>query len=309
MQNNKKVALVRQIDNRYFDSEIRGVAKVVSKDGGYALRLSLTNLSQRKDGLLFVYLDDKKYRLNDIYGGFFDCDEDFNGGVAIVFKTGEGSFPIAYGKFSQDAKTVWEMIKSEKNYDKGEEPIPKEKVVFSNEEYDDEAISLVDYYAVEESRKQGELNGKTNQTDDLQIFDERNEGSGEEEKESGTTSPYADEDGNSEQDGAFPTYYQRVKENLESIFSQNEKMYDLENMVANSRWVKVGSGENSYVVGIINYGNTPRYICYGIAGKYGNKPSQIKNYASFIPKSPFNLKGEGFWVMFQDAISGESGKL
>ena len=80
-------------------------------------------------------------------------------------------------------------------------------------------------------------------------------------------------------------------------------------MVKNSRWVRVGSDENSYVVGIILVENSPRYICYGLNGKYNLKPSEIKTYCSFVPKSPFNLKGEGYWVMFQNAISGESDKL
>ena len=77
-------------------------------------------------------------------------------------------------------------------------------------------------------------------------------------------------------------------------------------MVSESRWVKVTQNGKSFVVGVIDEKNYPKYICYGLPGAYGQKPKEIKGYASFIPKSPFALKGDGYWVMYQDAVSGKS---
>ena len=76
-------------------------------------------------------------------------------------------------------------------------------------------------------------------------------------------------------------------------------------MVAESRWVEVDyeSGKK-YVVGVINESGKPRYVCYGVRGEYGKKPPEFKDYCSFVPSSPFALKGGGFWIMYQDAESG-----
>ena len=34
-------------------------------------------------------------------------------------------------------------------------------------------------------------------------------------------------------------------------------------------------------------------------------PKELDGYCSFIPLSVFDMKGDGFWMMFQDAVTGE----
>ena len=306
MQNFKSVALIRQINEGYSDGEIRGVARLLKKDKTFGLSLSITNLLPAKNGEYLVWLENAKYQLNDLYGGFFDCNSDYNGGIAIVFKSQDGFKPIAYGKFSQNAKTVWEMIDSEKNHAKKEEVSAQKTTVFSSQEYDDFAIAEDDYFA-NERREKGELEDGGEKCGS-QDFNCNSQDIQQEEKESSFASSNSYENDDCSQNEFYPTYYERIKDKLESVFSENPKEECLEKMVGHSRWARVGDGANSFVVGVISINGVPRYICYGLLGSFYSKPSEIKSYASFIPKSPFNLKGEGYWVMFQSAINGESDK-
>ncbi len=306
MQNLKPVALIRQIETDDSFYSVRGVAKRIKENEKFVVRVSLVNLSPLKSGEYFIFLDNKKYPLNDLYGGFFESYEDFKGAVCIVKADGETLLPVAYGKFSQDAKSIWEIIESEKNGYKTEDSDAKTRDILSSQDYDDEQIATVDYFKIEREQNRGELN-ETKPISE-QVFAERPTFEREEEKESRASSAEIDGDGAFAKNQQDETYYERVKSQLERLFKEREKETDLENMVANSRWVKVGDGANFYAVGIIVEDNVPKFVCYGLTGSYDSKPSQIKNYSSFIPKSPFNLKGDGYWVMFQDAISGESVK-
>lgn len=306
MQNLKKVALVRGVGQSYLSGEIKGVAKLCKNGVESGISLSLNNLPKQNEGNYFVLLDDRKHELNDLYGGFFKCNEDFCGGVAVFFNGKEGTIPIAYGKFSPNAKSIEEMTYSETNNNEKKEIVAQKADIFSAQEYDDEAIATDDYYKFS---SEGGVNDNPIESNGNEIFGEWNQDKRQEEKESDSSAFGTYENEHCEKNEYGATYYERIKEQLENIFQENPKEVALENMVKNSRWIRVGKGESSYVVGVIYFNEKPRYICYGVLGRYLSKPSEIKTYSSFIPKSPFNLKGEGYWVMFQDAISGESDKL
>ena len=86
MQNFKSVALIRQINEGYSDGEIRGVARLLKRDKTFGLSLSITNLLPAKNGEYLLCLENEKYQLNDLYGGFFACNANYDGGIVIVFK-------------------------------------------------------------------------------------------------------------------------------------------------------------------------------------------------------------------------------
>lgn len=101
-------------------------------------------------------------------------------------------------------------------------------------------------------------------------------------------------------------FFESVRKEMDELFESFPKEESLSKMVAESKWVKVSyEGEKSYVVGIIYSEQTPIFICYGVPGKFGEKPSEFKGYCSFIPSSPFALEKDGYWVIYQDARTGE----
>lgn len=99
-------------------------------------------------------------------------------------------------------------------------------------------------------------------------------------------------------------FYDRVKEQLEDLFARGEKFEALEKAMPGTKWVKVDYDDSGryYVVGLI--GAAPDYIAYGVPGKYGSVPAGFES-ADFVPIYADKPTGDGFWVLFQSASTGE----
>ena len=89
------------------------------------------------------------------------------------------------------------------------------------------------------------------------------------------------------------------------MFKDYPKEENLCKMVNSSKWVKIGDGAKYYAVGIIYKQSEPKYICYGLPGTFNSKPTGAESFSSFIPISPFKLRGEGYWVTFQNSNDGK----
>ena len=166
--------------------------------------------------------------------------------------------------------------------------------------YDDEVVATENYYEFED-------------TDNEEI------GKGGEEEKGGEGAG-ADEDaqslfrftggkGGGTDEGAC--YYDKVKGELSALFEKYPAEEELAGCIPYSRWAKVIFSRNKYyTVGVICDEKKPRYICYGVpAESRGDPPDALKGYCSFLPLSVFNLSGKGYWMMFQDAETGECIKI
>ncbi len=93
---------------------------------------------------------------------------------------------------------------------------------------------------------------------------------------------------------------------LNELFALGTPYPNLEEVIPNSKWVKVNyTIDKYYVVGIVKDENKPIYICYGLPGSYLNPPEKLKGVASFIPKNLFNLLDDGFYMLFQNPRTGK----
>lgn len=102
-------------------------------------------------------------------------------------------------------------------------------------------------------------------------------------------------------------FYEQVKDQLDDLFATNPKFELLEKMMPDTKWIKVDYDNNGkyYVVGLI--GANPDYLCYGVPARYTPQPPQdLSGYCQWLPVDHSKPEGDGFWLMFQDAISGES---
>ena len=177
--------------------------------------------------------------------------------------------------------------------------------------YDDEAVATTDYFAFDQQLEE-RLNAVKEWTDERLRFEDeptfnRRE---KEENQSQPQSAFFED----EKDFSFSQeysenvpYYSTVKKDLDSVFEKFESQTGLEKLFPQSRWAKINYlGEKYYVVGLINENNQEKYICYGVPATYSvNPPKELKGYCTFIPLSIFDLSGDGFWMMFQNAITGE----
>ncbi len=105
-------------------------------------------------------------------------------------------------------------------------------------------------------------------------------------------------------------FYLAVKPQLDEMFICYPPDIELQNIVPNSKWIRVALPDDYYVVGIVFNIDEPHYICYGLHGNFYQKPpSEIADICQWLPLSREDEKGEGYWVIFQDAKTGLAEKF
>lgn len=181
--------------------------------------------------------------------------------------------------------------------------------------YDDEAVATENYYALEDSINDKLLQVKESENARLSNENAMPFVSCQKETEKSQSPNYCNQDEASSCDcpkySPSTPYYLTVKAELEEIFKKFPQDKQLSALFADSRWARVNySSEKYYVVGLIKEDGKEKYICYGVPEKYSIEPPEpLKDCATFIPLSIFDLKGQGYWMMFQDAVTGNSIKL
>lgn len=112
-----------------------------------------------------------------------------------------------------------------------------------------------------------------------------------------------------EQPESGHTFFDAISLQIEELFSKYPEELGLTQLIPNSKWVKVdyeGNG-NVYVLGLVYEGDVLKYIAYGVPGASNAQVAgDIKDYSQWVPASLNNASGSGFWIMYQDAETGES---
>lgn len=108
-------------------------------------------------------------------------------------------------------------------------------------------------------------------------------------------------------------FYSLIKDQIDDLFARFPHNADLENLVDNSKWVTISydNVEKDYVVGLLyDEEKNLEFIAYGVPGNIENQPpSQIIEYSQWLPLDPKTPSESGYWVMFQDAVTGDSVRL
>ena len=104
-------------------------------------------------------------------------------------------------------------------------------------------------------------------------------------------------------------FYDNIAEQIEDLFSKYPAETDLETLIPNSKWAKIDyeNNGNHYVLGLIYEDISLKYICYGVPGVYSDTaPNGLDNYTQWLPTNVNQPTENGYWVMYQDALTGES---
>ncbi|MBE5737036.1 MAG: hypothetical protein E7348_01400 [Clostridiales bacterium] len=177
-------------------------------------------------------------------------------------------------------------------------------------QYDDEAVATQNYYELDQEINEKLMTIKEKLNEDIPIEDALFENSNRAQAQENCTGDTACQN---EANASFckenldtEPYYLQVKSQLDQIFACYPEEQTLTNLYKDSKWAKINySNDKYYVVGLVDFDNEQKFICYGVPGRYSiHPPEQLKGYASFVPKSLFDTHGDGFWIMFQDAVSG-----
>ena len=100
-------------------------------------------------------------------------------------------------------------------------------------------------------------------------------------------------------------FFGLIDEQVDELFSKFPLDEKLGSVVPNSKWVRVDYENNGkeYILGLIYEEGDVKYICYGVPSKFDvAPPPELQPYSQWL-----QLDGDdGFWVMYQDAKTGDS---
>ena len=212
-----------------------------------------------------------------------DIDISLPVAVCIASYNGEKTFPLLFG--------TEETFTSSENC-----ALLINKKVLPAPTYDDEIIATENYYLYEKEDYDKQTIGNENTACASQP---------EEEKITCSDKPLQDEI--NYRSFGKKGYYESVKEDLELLLEKSEKEVGLEKTIPNSRFCKINySADKYYVVGVVFENGQAKYVCYGVPAKYSpTPPSALNGCSCFMPISIFDLCGDGYFMMFQDAVTGE----
>ena len=114
-----------------------------------------------------------------------------------------------------------------------------------------------------------------------------------------------------EQSGNF---YSLIQPQLDELFSRFPHFKELEDLVENTEWVRVSysdDGSQHYILGKLFDGAEVTHLCYGIPAPSRSTapPNSLMDYCQWLPLNLDDPNGAGYWVMYQNAETGENVRL
>ena len=309
-----KVLIIKQIEEGFSDKKISGVLRLEEENGYAVFHLSLINvpflgglyyavLYTERSSPVFIKLGSRPSSVSQVIEDYKVFSEPLIGG--LIYSENGDCTVVGFSQeqnittISAFKKTVSEeFVKSVIN---GEQPI---------KQYNDEVVATENYYALDK-----DFEKKLDKIERLYQNAKNNDGkfNSEEQKETGKNDfdSYGDKDekhtDTCKEYSKERPYYKQFEKELKNIFSSFIKEESLSAVIPESEWIKINfKKEKYYVVGLIREKGNLKYIGYGVPSDYSDTPpKELSGLCSFIPKSVFNLKGEGYFIIFQDAITGQ----
>ncbi|MBO5286248.1 MAG: hypothetical protein J6B16_05060 [Clostridia bacterium] len=339
----KQVLSVKEVSLGYAVSgKVSGVATLELDNGVLTATVDLANLNNLTDGEFLFLLHLDKYLFKGSVGdSIINFKATFNVETDVLLKAnvvllhakrqnGQPPIIVAFANGLKDCNVnfyIQKVINDDSYYAQNTEKIsPMGEVSLTANEtavlddnlkntdpvtgdmpYNDEQIATDNYYEIAVSEIENDI--KEDVYAEKRIIDDENvvfkENDSEKREEKSV-------DFNVFQDEAIlravkGDYYDKIKPDLDKIFSTCRQNYSLTNSLVNSVFYDyVDENQNTVAVGVIKDGDTVKYLCYGIPAKYSLKaPNELSSYATFIPVSIYEMAGDGYWVIFQDAKTGK----
>lgn len=104
-------------------------------------------------------------------------------------------------------------------------------------------------------------------------------------------------------------FFNRLKPQIDRLFSSNPAEENLQQLIPSSKWVKVDYEDDGdfFVFGLLydEKGNV-KYVCYGVPAVFDEQPpEELSGYPIWLPLDEKNENGFGYWLTYQDADTGE----
>ena len=324
MQYQKKVLLLKCADSALLSKKsLSALARIEIENGVAELHLSVINLPALFPTTFYALVVDQNKKVFEFdlgarptsFMSLFNSVPCIEKGVAVGLYFVKDNLPQTLA-FASDNDGLFcladfKRMVAERCLAKFKENAKCHEIDLVPPEYNDEAVATENYYEIDEEIKEKLCSIKESQNEDLWIEDELSDcQSQEKEKEKFDFADSAQNETSAtlcEEPKKCALFFDQVKNELEDLFLRFPTEESLEKCFNDSRWARINYSENKYyVVGLIKENGKEKYVCYGVPAVYSKTPpKELAGYCSFIPKSIFNAFGEGYWIMFQDAVSGK----
>ena len=105
------------------------------------------------------------------------------------------------------------------------------------------------------------------------------------------------------------SFYDEIKGQLSLLFERYPEETFLNEIIPNSKWVKVDYEDNGqyFVIGLLYEEGKVAYVCYGMPGEFTTAPPrELSGISQWLPLDPEKPNELGYWIMYQDAETGEN---
>ncbi len=340
MQYVKRLLILKELEKGYSinTNPISAICRLEFEDGVCSLYLTFVNIKALSNGEYFFYLLDSDERLYkfplgvrpttkklilpsspNLEKGFLACLTAQKTGVplTIAFSSTENCHLTFYQLKSIIAESALKAIEEQPEFYEQPKPVQTEETK-STTQYDDEAVATVNYfenetqeaYGLEQnlSKENTVFNGDGYVQPEDGVFNFNSQTQAKENEENPLRHTIKTQSDFSKNYNEQNPFYEFERERIEKMLNSFPDYPNLKCYFPDSRFVKINySPEKYYVVGVIKEQAKEKYICYGVPATYSPTPPRaLDGYCVFIPLSLFDMKGEGFWMMFQDCTTGES---
>ncbi|MGN1200684.1 MAG: hypothetical protein ACI4R8_00265 [Candidatus Caccovivens sp.] len=104
-------------------------------------------------------------------------------------------------------------------------------------------------------------------------------------------------------------FIDKLKPQIDRLFENNPVEDKLQQLIPDSKFVKVEYEDDGdfYVFGLLYDENQNiKYVCYGVPAIFEQQPpKELSGYPIWLPLDKQNAQGFGYWLTYQDAVTGE----
>ena len=100
----------------------------------------------------------------------------------------------------------------------------------------------------------------------------------------------------------IPTIIESIKPQFQYVFENYPQDETLNNLIPNSKFVKINENQDSYSIGAIYDDEQMKYICYAVLCNYNTPaPEELGKHYQWLPLDREDPLSEGYYIVFQDA--------
>ncbi len=320
---NRKSIVLSDIKN---DSERKAVLSLQEDELGVCGTVRLYNFSHELDGIcsLGIYVNNKVYKagltlksrmLYEFFVNLEHIPQKFS--VAIINIQNAIPTPILYGSSDGNNDDIYASIISEisgkVNFENTKNVLDKYGVDF-DEEDKKEIEKEIDQSLCENNcadcvykkfffENSADVKSEKLSKNDDMIVEQPPEDAVKEPDES----MVGHETETNESEVNEVIFFEKLKPQIDKLFEKNPIEDNLQNLIPSSKWVKVEYEDDGdfFVFGLLYDENeNVKYVCYGVPAVFEEEPpKELAGYPIWLPLN--RKEGFGYWLTYQDAITGE----